>query len=130
MQNIKISIFLSLIMTTACCLANSDDKKTKRTFVQKILDSKDDQKIKPQKDVGLNDVKAEQRFITRKKIEIFMTVALILFIAASIKFEFFPSAEQKRLRALHGPKIGITGMSKSFEGLGITLLIDWFRKFK
>lgn len=92
-----------MITTVIYSPINAKDKYSQQE-TEEVSDDKDSDKSE-----------AEQCFITKEKVKIIVAAAICLFIVASIKYEFFPSAEQKRLRALNGPKTGLTGMSTSFE---------------
>ncbi len=145
MKNIKISFLCAIIFTTtAYCTENSENQEPKQqtdatsdkqkskeqtntTFIQKILDSKHDKKsTKEQTDS--DDQENERRFITRKEVENFVAILLVLYTIASIKYDFFPSKEQQRLQAINGKNIGITGMPRSCEYVAIMLIIDYFRR--
>ena len=146
MKNITISILCAMIITTtAYCPENSDDQETKQkataAFVQKILHSKktpsklDDKFVITSKQLNAsedsdnkkantysNDQENKRHFTFKEKAEFALAIAIFLFLIAKIKFDFFPSEEQKKLRAIKNSNVGITGMSPFSEYLVINQL--------
>jgi hypothetical protein len=108
--------------TEASAENNESKEKIDTTIIQDILDIQNDKKSKREPDTTSSDTELEKQFITKEEVQIIAATAIILFLIASIKADFFPSEEQKRLRAINGRNIGITGMSTSFESLAIILL--------
>lgn len=113
----KISIFCLITITTLVYSPINANDKYSRQETEEVAD-----------DANSDDAEAEQCFLTKEKVKIIVAAAICLFIVASIKYEFFPSAEQKRLRALNGPKTGLTGMSTSFENSLIRQIFLLLRK--
>lgn len=101
--------------------ASSDDTDTTWDYTD------EDQRFVTKKEMEAFMAEAERHFITRKEMKYLLAAAIVLFTAAGIKNDFFPSAEQERLRALNGADIGISGMSRSFEILATILLCPLLR---
>lgn len=144
MQIIKISIFCTIIaFTTACDALNSDDIKSEQKAEISIVSNDKKMSAKFKKDLEMlhrlnkRPVKISKRiynflnqYMTIKEgCKVVLTAAALVLFIAIIKFDFFPSEEQKKFKAHKGPNVGPTGLSIWSEASIINLLTMIQRKF-
>lgn len=143
MKSITISIFSIIILTSIASCSQSPDEQSEKqkaiaAFLQKtlhlkkplselndkfisiIIKTNNSKKINPQSITDLLNKssyrrKNKSRFTFKKKVDIVASVILFLFFVATVKYTFFPSEEEKKIKAKKGPNVGITGKSSSYE---------------
>lgn len=136
-----------MITTTISCLENSDDqtikqqaiddfvfkffteKKSFSKFEDKFIitskplvyfenfDNSDNQPIEQAVNIDSDDQKNERTFTFKENLKFIASIAIILFLIAKIKYDFFPSEEQKKIQLTKKSNVGLTGMSTFSEYL-------------
>ncbi len=131
-----------MIATAVHATSNSDGKQSEQekkvALIQKneaILSKfkKDLEVLKKLNKKPVTISKRIQNFLNRgitirEGLDIVLAATALALFIAMIKFDFFPSEEQKRLRARKGPNVGPTGLSRWSEASIINLLTMFQRK--
>ncbi len=155
MKKITISIFSIIILTCITSCSQSPDEQSEKekaiaAFLQKtlhlkkplselndkfisiIIKTNNSKKINPQSITDLLNKSSYRRknkgqFTFKESTKLTLTIMIFLFLIAKLKFDCFPSEEQKKLDSTKKSNNGFTGISKFSESLIIHYLCKLLR---